>query len=944
VSIWDRFRSRSGAPEPAPPPVAPVAAEAPPPDGGWRAVPAPSTTVRLRGIGVSDGLRFRSGLASWQNPVLASEPAHAVLSSAPAGLVHGVLRPVQRAERRGGGPLLLAVPGGEPATVERAADPVGAARRAAAVRPMRTRPSLVTARAPVVPRRSLPAVPVVAGSGVDAPPPVQRATVRNGSTTPPAPRPPSTAGNRAGIGSPLPGLPVTAVVPGERRGTRPPTGAPRRPVAEPAGPPVALPRVVVRARQDAPPVQRSRPLLAARALSVGTGAAEGFSAPARPAGGRGPVARPSWPLAEDRVHSTSDGGTGARAPVAPRPPRDGAQPAVQRSATSAARVSRRWSAPDDGGDRAARPRTASGAEPVTVERTATSRTRRSPLFRWRSPARGASRSAPATSGSPRYPLPETSVPRGATAGDAASPGSPAQSPPTAGPVLQRSVRPERAGRTAAARDNAAPAPRQPTARPPAAGKPAAPRSAAAEPVSGTPAPGRSAAEKPTVRRPASRGSAAGGSATGQPVVQRSSGGETLAGPPAAPGPVAGKSAVPGSTVRRPATGNTAAGPPAARDAAARKPAGGGPAVPRSATAGEPAARETPAGTPAVGKPAVRGSVAGKPAAGGPVVQRAAVGESPAGEPTVRRSVAGGPTAGEPVVRRLAARGPAVGGAAVGKPAAGEPVVPDPVAGEPVARRPVVQRSSAGGPVAGQPVARRPAVEGTTTPRPAVRTVSAGRATPSVSVPTAGRSTFRRAGTGVPIVPVVRNPAAPAPIVQRATGREPTTSGGAVVRPEPARGEPGPARRETLRNGSEVVQRRAGPPPVVRPARTSPAGSPAPAPLPVAVPAARTPPPAPPPPVLSRPAPGRPVPRPSGVVQREAVAGVPPGVPVSVAVAPRPTPTTGTGTATTGDEPRRPAALDLDDLARRLIGPVLGQVRAELRRGRERIGRPHDGRR
>ncbi|WP_318202311.1 hypothetical protein [Streptomyces sp. SCL15-4] len=37
-------------------------------------------------------------------------------------------------------------------------------------------------------------------------------------------------------------------------------------------------------------------------------------------------------------------------------------------------------------------------------------------------------------------------------------------------------------------------------------------------------------------------------------------------------------------------------------------------------------------------------------------------------------------------------------------------------------------------------------------------------------------------------------------------------------------------------------------------------------------------------------------------------------------------------------------LDLDDLARRLLDPVARLLRAELRRGRDRTGRPHDGRR
>ncbi|MER7488526.1 hypothetical protein ABTY20_22010 [Streptomyces sp. NPDC126497] len=44
-----------------------------------------------------------------------------------------------------------------------------------------------------------------------------------------------------------------------------------------------------------------------------------------------------------------------------------------------------------------------------------------------------------------------------------------------------------------------------------------------------------------------------------------------------------------------------------------------------------------------------------------------------------------------------------------------------------------------------------------------------------------------------------------------------------------------------------------------------------------------------------------------------------------------------------DSPQNPGA-DLDDLARRLLDPVARLLRTELRRGRERTGRPYDGRR
>ncbi|MFF9244142.1 hypothetical protein ACF1AY_34475 [Streptomyces sp. NPDC014776] len=64
-------------------------------------------------------------------------------------------------------------------------------------------------------------------------------------------------------------------------------------------------------------------------------------------------------------------------------------------------------------------------------------------------------------------------------------------------------------------------------------------------------------------------------------------------------------------------------------------------------------------------------------------------------------------------------------------------------------------------------------------------------------------------------------------------------------------------------------------------------------------------------------------------------------------APAPAPAaTGVGKAAARrpESPPPEAGLDLDDLARRLIDPVARLLRAELRRGRERTGRPYDGRR
>ncbi|MEV7926999.1 hypothetical protein [Kitasatospora sp. NPDC088779] len=73
--------------------------------------------------------------------------------------------------------------------------------------------------------------------------------------------------------------------------------------------------------------------------------------------------------------------------------------------------------------------------------------------------------------------------------------------------------------------------------------------------------------------------------------------------------------------------------------------------------------------------------------------------------------------------------------------------------------------------------------------------------------------------------------------------------------------------------------------------------------------------------------------------------VPARTPVTVQTASSPPPTAARppqpgGGSSTGS----PSGADLDELARRLIEPVGRLLRAELRRGRERAGRPYDGRR
>ncbi|MGW6980447.1 hypothetical protein ACWGE1_13515, partial [Streptomyces sp. NPDC054932] len=121
----DRLRRRAAVPDAATATAAPAPAPAPAPaalstaaargatvpgdwDGGWRMTAPPVLTVARAAIGVSDGLAFRSGLAAWRDPSFDTGLAHALLPSAPAGLVRGVARPAgPRPAPSGGGPLLL---------------------------------------------------------------------------------------------------------------------------------------------------------------------------------------------------------------------------------------------------------------------------------------------------------------------------------------------------------------------------------------------------------------------------------------------------------------------------------------------------------------------------------------------------------------------------------------------------------------------------------------------------------------------------------------------------------------------------------------------------------------------------------------------------------------------------------------------------------------------
>ncbi|WP_424639600.1 hypothetical protein [Embleya sp. AB8] len=70
----------------------------------------------------------------------------------------------------------------------------------------------------------------------------------------------------------------------------------------------------------------------------------------------------------------------------------------------------------------------------------------------------------------------------------------------------------------------------------------------------------------------------------------------------------------------------------------------------------------------------------------------------------------------------------------------------------------------------------------------------------------------------------------------------------------------------------------------------------------------------------------------------------PAQPPAAPAKPAPNSTKSAAQPATPHAPTPPPELDIEDLARRLLDPVSRLLRADLRRGRERAGRPYDGRR
>jgi hypothetical protein len=171
-------------------------------DGGWRAAPRMHGVLQRSAdasVTVSDGLRFRDGLTAWQDLSHGARLGHAVVGEGPAGVMHGLLRPVSRPAHEvlpgaGAALLTLAAPPGEHSSGDRerttegasiAAQPSGpvtAERPAQRKRPVvaeKGRPPITVARSVGLPVRRLPTVQPAqqrTGDVADAPSPERPST------------------------------------------------------------------------------------------------------------------------------------------------------------------------------------------------------------------------------------------------------------------------------------------------------------------------------------------------------------------------------------------------------------------------------------------------------------------------------------------------------------------------------------------------------------------------------------------------------------------------------------------------------------------------------------------------------------------------------------------------------------------------------------------------
>ncbi|WP_210573027.1 hypothetical protein [Streptomyces sp. GESEQ-4] len=1021
-------------------------------DGGWRRTAPPPLTVARAPLGVSDGLTFRAGLASWQNPAFDNGLGHALLPTAPTGVVSGVTRPAApQPTRTGGGPLLLravrqegadagdlggggqatgsgssgsgsssgssgttsrSAPSGAGPVVQRSADNSGAGKGRSGDAP-RTR-GITSAESPAVLSSPAPAVVTPADTGRSALareiPLVRRVAVVPGATagvpgsdSGSASRSPGGSGGRTTSGpavqraatesrpSPVavqprpvgPRLTVARRQAGPAR--RVPALRPAAPDTRPAPDTSAAPSAP--AAGTTAPVQRAATRTGSRAPlgaplselpSTATPLAEGRSAP-RPASGTGSAPGPALPVVQRQTEGggTSDGGVQGTA-------QEGSAP-------------RRTS---DAGRSMARARGGLGA----------------PL-----PALPPSAAVPGSTSSgahaSRGPDVQRAPSRRDGRGSATAPGrdgtSAQTTPPASGPDVQRA--PSRQdGRGSAAgsgRDGTSA-----EAAPPAGGE------------SGTDAPLLGSVD---VQRRVTTPSATGDTTSpGHPTAHGTGPATPLVTPsqatasegaatPATPAAPAGNAPRPG--VQQPSTPGApgpvvvaralAEGTPGAdRPAAPAAPGGQGAAGTGSASPSVQAAPRGHGATGTLGAADPRALAEGTPGADRPAAPAASRGQGAAGTGSASPSVQAAPSthgAPGPVV---VARALAEGASDARTPGADRPAAPAaPRAGTPGAAdsrslpgagsaAPSVQAASrthgAPGPVVvaralaeGVSDARTPAADRPTapaahrTPRtlqllPARPLTLSTRAPEGAAQPTATRPGNRpvvpmrwpgdqaapqsQGGTGTPARPTPGpSSVTPAtPHVQRAATPHPapqnsgagTTGSSAAVRHVPVV-QLAPSHRET-HGAPAAVPARSLPitAPQTPPLTDRPAASSAPASagnVPVVRP--RTSPPGGAAPPVQR----------AYSADDSALPGsmdkatpTRPRQPASAAgdLAEPAKPQAGNGrsasakrTAQRAETPQDPG-MDLDELARRLIDPVARLLRTELRRGRERTGRPYDGRR
>ncbi|MFF2324777.1 MULTISPECIES: hypothetical protein [unclassified Streptomyces] len=933
--------------EPGPvPETEPSSSRTEPWDGGWQRVAPPTVTVARSSIGVSDGLRFRSGLASWQNMAFGGELGHAVMPSAPVGLIHGVARPGGARPTSPGGPLLLraARTGADgqanpaPATAGDAAGrgasdrqprptpvqrssgttPPDSSRHASPKRQATTGTAPATGTATATgPAPSVASAPQHPADTAATQADLRRtrpAVVRPRRTAPPlivARRPAIPLRHITGI------PPAAAVAP-----ATPVTGAAARQPApdRPSGPDQAIPAVPPHRAADRPAAETVRPALGSPLRELPAGAA-----PLGPAAQGGAV--PTGP----------QGHQAAGMPVVQRQAPDAAAPSVSAPSTEGARPSARQqpTAEAQGPKTATTPRLPS-PNPSAPESTP----------RQEPPSGPERRQHPGA----RRPSEPSAPPEAARPGQPDRPGSHARTrggiglplpslPPTArvrndAPLLgdRRRAQP---GTTDARRGGTSAG--EPVVPPPATLPPATPVNATSVnapspmPVRSTPvpAPAASVPRPDTVQRAAdSSGTPASGptpSAARPQAVQRAVG--TTGTPAAAPSPAAPAGPV---RVRRIATEREGRGAPGRITGSGTQP----PTVQRSRTllAGRALTVRTGSGegfsgptAAATARPVVAatwrrdvrqpGSGASEPGSPGP---------GPAAHPTASGAAAR-PTTPHPGARPAEPVSPRLTRASGSGPAPRRP-----------SRDGTVQRSPQDNPTPG--IARNTMPAGPAAAGAPGRGPGAGRAGGGPPADDSSLRLVRRSaheGAAVPPSPAPRqDPSAPS----ASSFKEPVPSAAPsvpVVRPHPsASARPGVAAVPVQRMAMPVVPESAGPA-VTAPVAGDGAAPGAPPRLAVRVP-------------QRAPAPasgtGGPADTARTVQRRAADAGIA-GVPVKAAPAKPAAPSARTGPADSeAPATSRINGADIEELARRLLDPVSRLIRADLRRGRERAGRLYDGRR